>query len=123
MKEFQEKRRRWKFLYSPLLLLAILALVVLTGRGAWNIYQKARETGVNKRDVEARVRQLEERGSFLSREIDRLSTEVGVEREIRQRFNVKKSGEEVVIIVETAGSSSPETSGYSIFSWFEGLFK
>ncbi len=123
MKEFQEKRRRWGFLYSPLLLIALLGLVVVTARGTWNIYQKASQTGASKQDVEERVHQLEERGTFLSREIDRLNTGVGIEREIRQRYNVKKTGEEVVVIIEPTGTTSEDVSSYSFLSWFEGLFK
>jgi len=60
----------------------------------------------------------------LREEIERLSTERGIEQEVRSKFEVGKDGEEMIIIVD-----NPEDEGFSnkeikktfwqkVFSWF-----
>ncbi len=43
---------------------------------------------------------LQVRDKMLSAEIERLKTETGVEQEIREKYNLVKEGEEVIMVVD-----------------------
>ena len=62
---------------------------------------------------------------MLSSEIERLKTKDGIEEEIRNKFNVVKPGEHLVVIVDDASTSKNETTKQNTGWWgsFLGWFK
>ena len=100
MREFEHKRKIRKILSSPLVLLPLAIILFFLIRGTWNIYLKNRDSGIELRLAEERLARLEERQSVLAAGIDRLSTESGIEGEIRDRFQMAKEGEKAVVIVD-----------------------
>jgi len=110
MMDFQQKKRMRKVLYSPKVALLLLVVFVFLARGAWGAYTKERESRLNLNKVEEDYSKAMEREAFLSEEIDRLSTEEGMEEEIRGKFNVTKPGEEVVLVIESEGDLSEEVA-------------
>ncbi len=127
MYEFREKRNLHKLLYSNVTLGVLLILVFLLARSTWNIYGKEQVAKAGRNQVDTAVASLQGRQTFLEKEINRLKTENGVEREIRGKFDVKKVGEEVAVIVDstTTGQSSTDNSTLPerILGWLAGLFK
>lgn len=100
MKDFQQRKKIKKFLYSPLAVIILLILCGLLIRGTWNVYKKEKESRENLEKVTAEYERSKERQGVLEHQIERLSTEEGVEEEIREKFSVTKPGEEIVLVVE-----------------------
>ena len=100
MREFEHKRKVRRILSSPLVLLPLAVLLVFLVRGTWNIYVKNRDGIAELRLAQERLARIEERQSTLSAGIEKLNTESGIEGEIRDRFQIAKEGEEVIVIVD-----------------------
>lgn len=123
MFDFYEKRKIRQWLYSwPTVVLLVMVVGVL-GHGVWGVYQQARQTRINKDRQSTHLRELEGRESALQEEIDRLNTERGVEAEIRQKYEVAREGEQVIVIVDTPDTANSaggkETGGF--WSAFVGV--
>lgn len=108
---------------------SIIFLIVgglLLARSVWNIYEKQATADTSRLAAVRRLRELEARKTELEKELSRLSTERGIEEELREKFPVAKEGENVVVIVdEPAESASLEgsTSKPSFFDFFKNWFK
>lgn len=63
------------------------------------MYTKQRETAEKRAQLAQSLAELEQREASLESEIERLRTQRGVEKEIRERFNVAREGERVMVIV------------------------
>ena len=100
MFEFYEKRKLKKVLYSRFsigcLVLLSMALLVPTV----SAYQKMQKTQDLKNEVAQELHELRIRESGLTEEIDRLSTPLGIEEELRSKYDVGRAGERMIIIVE-----------------------
>ena len=106
MLDFRERSRLRRALYAKptLILLAIIATGVV--HASWSMYQKSKEALVKKEKALSELSELEARQAQLSHDITVLSTERGVEAEIRERFMVAKEGEKVIIISEPKEKAS-----------------
>lgn len=98
-------------------------------RGTWNLYQKSKEAEVDEKRVAYELDELTKRQVFLQGELKRLGTVEGQENEIRSKFNVKKEGEEVAMVVladtnQAVGSKSV-IGGFLDHFWssFVDIFK
>lgn len=100
MKEFQQKRRWRRFISSNIALVFLAAVVVwllVQTVGVWRQQEAVRQE----------VKRLEEQTHKIRAERDQLQAQLSeikdsevFEYEARSRFNIKKPGEEVLIIVE-----------------------
>lgn len=79
-------------------------LCVWLSWSVWGVYRQERQTGENTERRLAQLEELLERERALDTEIERLSTDRGIEEEIRRKFEVAKAGEEVIVIVDTPAS-------------------
>lgn len=100
MRQFQEKRRFWRWLYSPLSIILLVIIVVFLARAAWDIYQKSRLGDEAYQAALLKLKELEERKKALEEELARVGSQQGLEAQIRQNLPVAKPGEEVIIIVD-----------------------
>ena len=100
MFDFHEKRRMRNLVYSKISLFFLLVIIFLLAYTIWGVYQKERETQIKKTQRAQVLIEIEERERVLEEEIERLSTERGVEEEIRSKFDVARAGEQVLVIVD-----------------------
>ncbi|MFC1733185.1 septum formation initiator family protein [candidate division KSB1 bacterium] len=117
MFDFYERRKIKQWLYSwPFLVVLVVVSVFLT-HGVWGVYQQEHITRINKNQRLTHLEELEIREKALQKEINRLSTERGIEEEIRQKFEVAKEGERVIVIVEPPvnGSGAGKETKLNIF--------
>lgn len=125
MYEFRQKKRLGRFLYSNMILAVLFIVLILIGKGVWNIYVKERSAMADRVDAERQIATLKERHTFLENEVNRLKTQNGIEREIREKFNVKKSEEEVAIIIDATTTEINEGKDSSfvggVILWFKKL--
>lgn len=117
----QQKQNMLKVLglriFTVILLLVLFALI----RGGWNVYQKQRETYVNKIDAEARLDELNDRKNQLQAEVLHLKSGRGIEEEMRQQFEVAREGEGLIVIVDRPESDNDGVEKRS-GSWWSPLW-
>ena len=124
MFDFHEKRRFRRFIYSKATLVILGLIVIWLIFVVWNMYQKERDTRLKRIEQREILDELREREVSLSEEIERLSTERGIEEEVRSKFEVGKEGEEIVVIVDkpeeenASETNLKKTFWEKIFSWF-----
>ena len=99
MFEFYEKRRLKRVLYSTPMLGVLGMIAILMALPAWGAYQKATDTHLARLTVAGELRALAHRERELQTEIDRLSTSKGIEEEIRSKYEVGRTGEQLILVV------------------------
>jgi cell division protein FtsB len=123
MLEYQRKRKVRKWMYSRVTLLVLGIFTILMAKGAFGVYLKARDSKENKMTAQAELKQLTERQVALSADIAELNTIQGVEKEIRQKFNVAKEGEQIVVIIPPQETVEAEPEKEGLWAKFKSLFK
>lgn len=123
MIDFQQKKQFKKIIYSKVFFVVFLILIIFLGRSTYDIYKRQNLSATNYSGVKKNYDGVKERKDMLEFEIERLKTDVGVEEEIRSKFNVAKPGETVVTIIAGKGTSTDASNEKSSFwSSFWGMF-
>jgi len=99
MRKFEAKKQIKNRIYSKTTLIALLVLIILLSRGVFNIYLRNKESVIARDQAKMKVGELNARKQLLSNEIEKLNQDDGIEQEIREKFNVAKPGENVVLII------------------------
>ncbi|HNW71658.1 MAG TPA: septum formation initiator family protein [Candidatus Paceibacterota bacterium] len=124
MRNFQQKKGFKSFLQSKPVLFLLFVFVVIFAWKIFSLIGKMQETYKNRDMEREKISELEERKQKLLYEIEKLNTEDGKEKVIRENFGMVKEGEEVIVIVEDTNKKSIEEvkkpSRISIF--FNKLF-
>lgn len=117
MREFQERKKRKRRLYSIWSLLALLVVVIFFTKGVISVYEKAQSTKIELKRLEAEKDDVQSRYDTISKESDNLKTEEGMESAIRQKFDVAKRGEGVIVIVDKTVEQPVEEKGFVQKVW------
>ena len=127
MFDFHEKRKIWKILYSKTVLILLILLAIFLSNSVYNRFVVTQETKVKLEERKASLESLEERADILDEKVRHLENERGIEEELRNRFDVAKEGEQVIIILddknaqdkndefETSKTNIKEKTGISLF--------
>ena len=97
--DFRERFRLRKILYAKPTIIIMAILVVLLGHATWGMHQKSVDAVAKRDKALEELRALESRQVELENNIAHLSSDRGVEEEIRDRFMVAKEGEKVMIVI------------------------
>ena len=121
MREYQDRNRRKKLIYSPAVLVGFFIILFFLLISLWGIFKKSQEA------LRLRKENMQEKEEILSRkvsleeEVDRLASDAGKEEAIRKRFSVKKPGEEVLVILPSKDknddSSNDSKSNFFVKIW------
>lgn len=98
--DFYEKRKLKKILYSKPILAILVIIVIWFSFAVRSMYKKESDTRLKRIEQKEILEELKTREWSLSEEIERLSTEYGIEQEVRSKFEVGKEGEEMIIVVD-----------------------
>jgi len=119
------KKSTFRRLFHPWLVIVVLfALVTLLGINVWDVLLKARETYTNKTRDEQELAELKERERSLREELERLESQQGLEAEIREKFEVGREGEGMIVVVDpkeetAAAAQTGEKSWWQLIrGWF-----
>ena len=126
MRAFQEDRKLKRRILSRPVLWTLFALAVLIAASALRVSKRAYVAREARQKTEEGLKKLAEEKSELEARISRLERPAGIEKEAKERFNIKSPGEEVIVILEapTAISSSSRGSyGRELWRAFLELFK
>lgn len=119
-----ERRALWwgKLFYSWPFIFICLSIIVLLGWYAFRSYQNYSLARAEYERIKEEIQETESRTAELKKELALLEDEKGRDRILRERFDVKKPGEEVVIIVEEK-PQPPTANEVSVFESFKNFFK
>jgi cell division protein FtsB len=123
---FYQKRRLRRYIYSKSAVTVLAVIALLVGSAAWNALGKERDARVRKNVAAAELAELEAREELLQREIERLSSERGLEEEIRSKFDVGHEGERIIVVLDTPNKLSEDNIHEEglwsrISAWFKAL--
>ena len=105
-------RSTWhKILRSPIMMFVGIVLFVILAKAAWNIHEKAAMSGARLVQAQNELQKLQEHQQDLSGKVAFLSTDQGVESELRTKYLAVKDDESVAVItgseVSTTSTSTP----------------
>lgn len=104
MRHILVKKKSW--FYSPIVAIILVIFVVWGGVSVVRAGLKQREAIHLRDESRKELAELEEKQVVLGQKIENLSTEQGVEAEVRQRYRVVKPGEQLVIVVDNEEGES-----------------
>ncbi len=99
-----------RILYSRVTLVLVIILAGFMANTVWHTYLRQQASLDDRQRVEAKLTTVENRATQLTATINALKTPYGVEREIRNKFNVVKEGEELIMIVGGEATGTPTTT-------------
>lgn len=102
-----DKKLIQRIVFGNIGLVVLLIVVAIFAKGTWSVYTKAKFAEENRTQAEQELEKLEEREAALNEELVRLNTQRGLEEEIRQKFDVGKEGEQMIVLVD-APDPEPE---------------
>ena len=104
MFDFHEKRKIRQLVYSKYFIGVLFLIGLLISRSAYERYVVENEMAEKTAEKSAEYAKLQERAALLESKLSHLENNRGIEEELRNRFDVAKDGEKVVIIVEKPDS-------------------
>ena len=107
-------------MWRRLLAVLLLVLILLAARGAWRVAAKADEASLLKVEEQAKLEELTKREQELRAGIADLRGEQGIEAELRERYDLAREGEGVIIILDPP--SEPPPPPPSRMERFKGWF-
>ena len=109
MFDFHEKRKIRSVLYSKTTIGVLLLIAIALSFSVYERYSVERTVSAKRAEREADLLRLKERAEMLEGKIEYLQSERGMEEELRNRYDVAKEGEQVIIIVDTPTPAAART--------------
>lgn len=106
MFDFHERRKIRSFLYSKPVIVALFAVAALFSTAVYERFDREREMALKREELEGKLEGLEANAAALKAKVEHLESERGIEEELRDRFEVAKSGEQVVVLVDETPSGT-----------------
>ena len=124
MREFKDKRKRKEKLYSIWSILALFVILLFLVRSVWNIYQKEKESANLDSDSRVKFNSLSAQADQLAANINKLSTDAGIDEELRLKYGVVKPGEEMIVVVpeDVTTPTSTQSVYLKIFDKIKSFF-
>ena len=97
--DYKEKKIVKKIIYSRITIFVVALLLIFVLRGTWNVYKEAKITQENKKIAKLELNELKMRSYLIQSQIADLKTFEGKEKEIRNKFQVAKKGEKMIMII------------------------
>ena len=91
----------------------LLIALALIGSRVYAFFVQERGLSSALADVQARLTKAKADEANLQSEVQYLANPLNLEKELRARFNYKKPGETMIVIVPTESSTATDTAGVS----------
>jgi cell division protein FtsB len=111
MRELQQRQKIKSRLYSIPALLALLIFAIFVAKGTVAVVQKETESAAEVQALKTKIATLSNEQTSMKDDIASLNTQSGIDKEIKEKFNVSEPGEHVAIIVDPANSTTSEATG------------
>ena len=113
--EFYDKQKIRKFCYSKVTIAILMFFVAMMIPGVYGIYTKVSESSRDRKAAEHELVDLEAREKMLVEKVERGNSDRGQEEQIREKFNLAKEGESVLILVEKSIPASTTVNEANVF--------
>ena len=113
--EFTDKQKIRRFCYSKFTIAILMFFVATMIPGVYGIYTKVSESSKDRKSAERELVDLEAREKMLLEKVERGNSERGQEEQIREKFNVAKEGESVIILVDKPVPASTTINEANVF--------
>lgn len=91
----------------------LILLTVLVGYGSWGMLRRAAGLYYEQKAAQKRIGELSAKKGDLEARIEELTTPEAREREAKERLNLKRAGEEVIVVVpEKKSDTSQEPESF-----------
>ena len=117
MREFKERQVVYRLIHSRAVLFLLIVVIVFLLKTVFGVYLKFKDSRAHRYAVQNELTELKRRADSLSREVERLGTEKGIEEEIRRQFSMVKEGEGVAIIVDNQSEDEVQSVGEGRGFW------
>jgi cell division protein FtsB len=101
---------------SPISLVLAAVLFVVLAKGVWTIHLKAAASSARLEEAHAELVKLQARQTDLSKKVEYLSTNEGIEAEIRTKYRAVHEGESVAVIIDPADQTANSANASSTSS-------
>ena len=95
----------------------LIILVIFAGQTVFNVYRRYQDSRASLALAEKELAVIENKKAVLEESTAELKTEQGIEEAIRQKYQVTKNGERLIVIVDDEQRKPIETSGKPIGIW------
>lgn len=122
MLDFHQRRKLRLILFHPAIRVGLLIIFFFIAYSAYIRYEIAREMRERREIAEFEASVLEEQKLRLEEEVEYLSTERGIEAEMRRQFDIALPGEEVVVIIDESTSTDtiePTPADTEDIPWYQ----
>ncbi len=113
-----------KIIHSQIMIIILLIICFVLVKATWNIYQKTKITNERLAYTMDEITKIEERHKILSNKVSALSTDEGVEAEMRTKYRAIKEGELVSVIIDEKKNTATVSEAVKKSFWqkFLGYF-
>lgn len=123
MNDFKKKNRFRKKLYSKPVLILLCIFLLFLAKGVWDVRAKAKIGEEKMIQSKTELDELNIKKQDSERQLERVRSPLGREEELRQKYNVAKPDETIVVIVEPdepdeSIENEPKSGGF----WSKLLF-
>lgn len=126
---YQRQKIAKKMIGSTFIAIIVLFFVYWIGIAAFDAYKKYSVAKSAKEVAEKKIEMLSKREKEISEKVQLLNTDLGIEQELRKRFDIAKEGEKVVVIYDDESKKIDEktktwwgnmaSTVLSVFSWLK----
>jgi cell division protein FtsB len=113
--EFTDKQKIRRFCYSKFTIGILILILIMMIPGVYGIYTKVSESSKDRKAAERELVDLQTREKMLLEKLEIGNSERGQEEQIREKFNVAKEGESVIILVEKPVPASTTVNEANVF--------
>lgn len=86
-------------------IVALAGVAFIASRAAWGMYGKFAEAAVSRASADVQLQDLRERRQKIDVDVQALSSERGLEAQVRERYGMARPGEGEINIVRQATTS------------------
>lgn len=110
MFDFHEKRKIKSFLYSKPVIFGLFFIALVMSVTVYDRYVVAKEMEGKLEAKRTELAHLKQRAEVLDAKVKYLEDERGIEEELRNRFDVAREGEQVVVLIDPKKADLKEAS-------------
>ncbi len=100
MRDLQERKRLRDILRSPVVATLLFIALLFLLEGNYGVFKKNQLAKAGRDESDQRLILLKKNRDRLTASLEKLKTGRGVEEELRDKFQITKSGEGVLIVVD-----------------------
>lgn len=123
MREFEQRKKVRRIVYSRLSVALLVVLVGILGKASYSAYHKYQVSTTAYQDVAREHSELSSRKGQLENDIARLKTKEGIEADIRTKFGMVKEGEQMLVLVDRGTTTQVVPAKASAFDALKSLFR